>query len=38
MILALEEKLSLTFWWVIALGITFYLFLGIVDTIIVVTH
>lgn len=38
MVLALEEKISLTFWWVIALGITLYLLLSVVNTIIVVTR
>ncbi len=33
---ALEERLSLTLWWVVALGITSYLFLGAVNTIMVV--
>ena len=33
---AVEERLSLTLWWVVALGITSYLFLGVVNTIIVV--
>jgi len=33
---ALEEKLSLAIWWVVALGITAYLFLGAVSTIMVV--
>jgi hypothetical protein len=33
---SLREKLSLTFWWGIACGITAYLFLGAVDTIMVI--
>jgi len=34
--LALQEKITLMVWWAIAIGITFYLFLGAVDTIMVV--
>jgi len=34
--IALQERLSLTLWWVIALGITIYLALGVVNTIMVV--
>ena len=33
---ALEERFSLTLWWIVALGITTYLFLGAVNTMIVV--
>jgi hypothetical protein len=33
--LVLEEKISLTLWWMVAIGITIYLFLGAVDTIMV---
>ncbi len=33
--LVLEEKISLTIWWMVAIGITIYLFLGAVDTIMV---
>lgn len=35
---SLREKLSLTFWWSIASGITAYLFLGAVDTIMVIVR
>jgi hypothetical protein len=38
MVLALEEKISLTCWWVIALGITLYLMLSVVNTIMVVAR
>jgi len=34
--IALQERLSLTLWWVVALGITLYLALGVVNTIMVV--
>jgi hypothetical protein len=33
--LILQERLSLSVWWAIAVGITIYLFLGAVDTIMV---
>jgi len=35
MVLVLQERISLSMWWVIAIGITIYLFLGTVDTILV---
>ncbi len=36
MILTLEEKLSISFWWLVALGITGYLCLGIANTVVVI--
>jgi hypothetical protein len=36
MVITLQEKMSLTFWWVIALGITTYLALGIANTLMVI--
>lgn len=38
MVITFEEKLSLAFWWLVGFGITTYLFLGIINTIIVVTE
>jgi hypothetical protein len=38
MVLALEEKISLAAWWTVALGITLYLLLSVVNTIIVVAR
>jgi len=34
--LALQEKISLMIWWAVAIGITIYLALGAIDTIMVV--
>jgi hypothetical protein len=34
--IALQERMSLTLWWIVALGITLYLALGVLNTIIVV--
>jgi hypothetical protein len=36
MTLSLGQRFSLLFWWVIAFGITIYLFLGAVNTIMVI--
>lgn len=36
MISTFAEKISLAFWWVVASGITTYLFLGAVNTIVVI--
>ena len=36
MVTTFEERLSLTFWWFIGVGITSYLFLGVVNTLMVV--
>lgn len=33
--LVLQERISLSAWWAIAIGITVYLFLGVIDTIMV---
>ncbi len=33
--LVLQERISLSLWWVVAIGITVYLFLGVLDTIMV---
>lgn len=38
MVVTMQEKVSMTFWWVVAAGVTTYLMLGIVNTIIVVLH
>jgi hypothetical protein len=31
-----EENLSIAFWWLVGIGITVYLFLGVVNTLMVV--
>lgn len=36
MIISFQERVSLLFWWIVASGITLYLFLGAVNTIMVV--
>ena len=36
MVITLEEKISLAFWWAVAIGITIYLALGVVNTLVVV--
>jgi hypothetical protein len=33
--LVLQERISMSVWWAVAVGITIYLFLGAVDTILV---
>jgi hypothetical protein len=38
MVITIEEKVSLAFWWVVAFAITGYLFLGIVNTFAVIFH
>ncbi len=34
--LTFRERMSVTFWWVVASGVTAYLFLGIVNTTMVI--
>lgn len=34
----MQDKLTLLFWWVVAFGVTTYLALGILDTLIVILH
>jgi hypothetical protein len=34
----LQERMSMAFWWLIALGVTTYLILGIINTAIVITQ
>lgn len=36
MVTTLEERLSIAFWWLVGVGITVYLFLGVVNTLMVV--
>jgi len=36
MVTTLEDKLSLTFWWFVGVGITCYLFLGVFRTFLIV--
>jgi len=36
MLVTLEEKISIALWWVVAVGITGYLFLGVVNTLMVI--
>ena len=38
MVTTFEERLSLTFWWMVGVGITGYLFLGVIRTLMVVLH
>ena len=38
MVTTFEERLSLTFWWMVGVGITGYLFLGVYRTLTVVLH
>ncbi len=38
MVVTLQEKLSMAFWWLIALGVTGYLILGIVNTFMVISR
>ena len=35
---AIQEKVSLMFWWGVALSITIYLFIGVVNTATVILH
>jgi hypothetical protein len=32
MVLTIEEKMSMTFWWIVAVTITTYLFWGVLNT------
>ena len=36
MVTTFEERVSLAFWWMVGFGITGYLFLGVVNTLMVV--
>jgi hypothetical protein len=36
MVTTFEDKLSLAFWWLVGVGITLYLFLGVVRTFMIV--
>jgi hypothetical protein len=36
MVTTFEERLSIAFWWLVGIGITVYLFLGVVNTLMVV--
>jgi len=38
MVTTVEERISLAFWWMVGVGITLYLFLGVVNTLMVVLH
>lgn len=38
MVTTIEEKFSLAFWWLVGIGITSYLFLGVVRTFLVVLN
>lgn len=33
MVITAEEKISIAFWWMVAVGITAYLILGIINTV-----
>lgn len=35
MVTTFEDRLSLTFWWMVGVGITCYLFLGVFNTLVV---
>ncbi len=36
MVISLQEKMSITFWWIVAVAVTAYLALGILDTLVVI--
>ena len=38
MVTTFEERLSLAFWWLVGVGITVYLFLGVINTLMVVLN
>jgi hypothetical protein len=38
MVTTFEERISLAFWWLVGIGITTYLFLGVINTLMVVLN
>lgn len=36
MVISLQEKISITFWWIVAVGVTAYLAVGIIETLVVI--